>query len=161
MVSTGMTSIERVQAAIDLRTPGRVPVDLHNFQPAAYATGKPLADVFQDGELLAQAMLDAWREFGHDMILLENGTACNAQACGVEVSYREDAAPAAHKPLIKSLEEGADLQVPDPYTTFPMCEISRPRGFYRRRSVTRYGFVREPIRVPWTWQPKFAVCQSS
>jgi MtaA/CmuA family methyltransferase len=123
MMYEKMSSIERVQAAIDLRKPDRVPVDLHNFQPAAYATGLPLSEVFQDGELLAQAMLDAWREFGHDMILLENGTACNAQACGVEVSYRDDAAPAAHKPLVMNLEDVADLQVPDPYTTFPMNEI--------------------------------------
>ena len=118
-----MSSIERVQAAIDLSKPDRVPVDLHNFQPAAYATGLPMSEVFQNGELLAQAMLDAWREFGHDMILLENGTACNAQACGVEVAYRDDAAPAAHKPFIGKLEEVADLEVPDPYTTFPMNEI--------------------------------------
>jgi MtaA/CmuA family methyltransferase len=118
-----MSSIERVRAAIELRKPDRVPVDLHNFQPAAYATGMPMSEVFQDGELLAQAMLDAWREFGHDMILLENGTACNAQACGVEVIYRDDAAPAAHKPLVQKLEDVADLEVPDPYTTFPMNEI--------------------------------------
>jgi uroporphyrinogen decarboxylase len=123
MTALEMTSIERVQAAIDLQKPDRVPVDLHNFQPAAYATGLPLSEVFQDGELLAQAMLEAWREFGHDMILLENGTACNAQACGVEVTYRDDAAPAAHKPLIKNLEDVSDLEVPDPYTTFPMNEI--------------------------------------
>jgi len=123
MTASEMTSIERVQAAIDLRKPDRVPVDLHNFQPAAYATGMPLSEVFQDGELLAQAMLDAWREFGHDMILLENGTACNAQACGVDVAYRDDAAPAAHKPLIQSLEDVSSLEVPDPYTTFPMNEI--------------------------------------
>ena len=118
-----MSSIERVQAAIDLKKPDRVPVDLHNFQPAAYATGLPMSDVFQNGELLAQAMLDAWREYGHDMILLENGTACNAQACGVEVIYRDDAAPATHKALVGKLEDVADLEVPDPYTTFPMNEI--------------------------------------
>jgi uroporphyrinogen decarboxylase len=118
-----MTSIERVQAAISLRTPDRVPVDLHNFQPAAYATGLPMGKVFQDGELLAQSMLDAWREYGHDMILLENGTACNAQACGVEVAYREDAAPTAIHPIIHSLEDISSLEVPDPYTTFPMNEM--------------------------------------
>ena len=39
------------------------------------------------------------------MILLENGTACNAQACGVKVIYRNDSAPAAHIPVITSLEE--------------------------------------------------------
>jgi uroporphyrinogen decarboxylase len=118
-----MTSIERVQAAIDLRKPDRVPVDLHNFQPAAYATGMSLSEVFQDGDMLAQAMLDAWREFGHDMILLENGTACNAQACGVDVSYRDDAAPAAHKPFLESLGDVGNLEVPDPYTAFPMNQI--------------------------------------
>ncbi|RME84231.1 MAG: hypothetical protein D6775_06100 [Caldilineae bacterium] len=118
-----MNSIERVQAAIDLRKPDRVPVDLHNFQPAAAAMGVSMAEVFQDGELLAEAMLRAWQQFGHDMILLENGTACNAQACGVEVIYRDDAAPAAHVPVIKSLEEVDKLQVPDPETAFPMCEI--------------------------------------
>ena len=118
-----MNSIERVQAAIDLRPPDRVPVDLHNFQPAAYATRLPMREVLQDGGLLAEALLKAWHEFGHDMILLENGTACNAQACGVEVVYRDDAAPATAKPLLTSLQEVANLQVPDPYTTFPMCEI--------------------------------------
>ena len=82
-----MNSVERCLAAIEMRTPDRVPVDLHNFQPAALATGRKSSEVFRDGELLAQAMLDAWREFGHDMILLENGTACNAQACGLEVLY--------------------------------------------------------------------------
>jgi MtaA/CmuA family methyltransferase len=118
-----MNAIERVGATISLRTPDRVPVDLHNFQPAAFAMGVSMAEVFQDGELLAEAMLKAWREFGHDMILLENGTACNAQACGVQVVYRDDAAPAAHIPVITSLEEVEKLQVPDPYITFPMCEI--------------------------------------
>jgi MtaA/CmuA family methyltransferase len=83
----------------------------------------PLSEVFQDGELLAQAMLDAWREFGHDMILLENGTACNAQACGAKVQYRDDSAPAAHESVVKELKQVLELEVPDPYTAFPMCEI--------------------------------------
>jgi len=118
-----MNSIERVAAAIALKKPDRVPVDLHNFQPAAKAMGISMSEVFQNGDLLAEAMIKAWREFGHDMILLENGTACNAQACGVKVIYRDDAAPAAHIPVINSLEDVDTLKVPDPYTAFPMCEI--------------------------------------
>jgi uroporphyrinogen decarboxylase len=118
-----MNSIERVRAAISLRPPDRVPVDLHNFQPAAYATGLPMRQVLQDGELLAEAMLKAWSEFGHDMIILENGTACSAQACGMEVIYRDDAAPVATHSVLKRLDDVANLQVPDPCTAFPMCEI--------------------------------------
>ncbi len=118
-----MDSIERIRAAIDLREPDRVPVDLHNFMPAAHASECSMSEVFRDGELLAEAMLAAWREFGHDMILLENGTACNAQACGMEAHYRDDTAPVAGAPLLSSLADVLELEVPDPYTTFPMCEI--------------------------------------
>lgn len=63
-----MNSIERVGAAIELREPDRVPVDLHDFQVAASASGLPMSEVFRDGALLAEAMLAAWREFGHDKI---------------------------------------------------------------------------------------------
>ncbi len=118
-----MTSIERCLAAIELRPPDRVPVDLHNFQPAAAAMGVPLSQVFQDGELLAEAMIRAWREFGHDMILLENGTACNAQACGAQVIYRDDMAPVVEEGILKNLRDVEHMAVPDPYKAFPMCEI--------------------------------------
>jgi MtaA/CmuA family methyltransferase len=118
-----MNSIERSRAAIELRQPDRVPVDLHNFQPAAAAMGIPMSEVFRDGELLAEAMIKAWREYGHDMILLENGTACNAQACGVKVVYRADMAPTVEEGILKSLKDVEKLQIPDPYTAFPMNEI--------------------------------------
>ena len=118
-----LTCVERVRAAIELRPPDRVPVALHNFQTAACATGLPMGEVFRNGELLAEAMLKAWREFRQDMILLESGTACNAEACGLRVVYQEGSAPVADKPLINSLKEVADLQVADPHRTFPMCEV--------------------------------------
>lgn len=118
-----VTRLERVRAAIELRASDRAPVTLHNFQTAARATGLPLREVFRDGELLAEAMLKAWREFGHDMILLENGTACNAEACGAKVAYPEHSGSVVDKPLISSLAEVHKLQVPDPYRTFPMCEV--------------------------------------
>ena len=118
-----MNSIERIDATIHFRQPDRVPVDLHNFQPAARATGKPMSEVFKNGDLLAQAMLDAWRKFGHDLILLENGTACNAQACGAVVTYMDNSAPVSHEPLLKELADVAKLKIPDPYKAFPMCEV--------------------------------------
>ena len=134
MPAETMNSVERVQAAIAFREPDRVPVDLHNFQPASRAMGLPIGQVLRDGELLAEAMLQAWREFGHDMILLENGTACNAQACGMKVAYRDDAAPAAEGRLIRSLEEVASLEVPDPYHAFPMCEVLRATRILARET---------------------------
>ena len=118
-----VNSVERVRAAIDWQAPDRVPVDLHNFMPAARASGAKMSEVFRSGELVAESLLAAWREFGHDMILLENGTACNAEACGVEARYSDDTAPVAGPPLLRSLDDVRGLEVPDPYRAFPMCEI--------------------------------------
>ena len=42
-----MNSLERVAAAIGLHEPDRVPVDLHNFQMAALASGLPMSEVFR------------------------------------------------------------------------------------------------------------------
>ena len=56
----------------------------------------------------------AWRRFGHDVLLIENGTAALAEACGVQVEYRSDSAPVAKEPAIRSLDEVDDLEVPDP-----------------------------------------------
>ena len=102
-----MDAIERVGATIGLREPDRVPVDLHNFQMAARVSGLPMSQVFRDGGLLAEAMLMAWREFGHDMILLENGTGCNAEACGVEPAAAWNPAACRLKPGAWNLEPEA------------------------------------------------------
>lgn len=147
-MAEAMNSIERVRAAVELRKPDRVPVDLHNFQPAAQAMGLPLSQVFQNGELLAEAMLKAWQEFGHDMILLENGTACNAQACGVQVTYRDDAAPAAHRPILERLEDVEKLEVPDPYTTFPMSEVLKATRILSREIGDKVWIVARADQGP-------------
>jgi MtaA/CmuA family methyltransferase len=118
-----MNAIERALATIEFRKPDRLPVDLHNFQPAAAAMGAPLQEVFKDGELLAESQIRAWREFQHDVIILESGTSSSAEACGVEVIYRDDAAPVATQPVLSSLADVEDLALLDPWTTFPWSEI--------------------------------------
>ena len=120
-----MTGRERVQAAMEFRRPDRLPVTMHNFLPAALATGRSFQDVLRNGELLAEAVLAAWREFGHDLIQLENGTACSAEACGVEVVYQDASPPAVRKAMLQRLEDVASMQVPDPYQTFPMNVLLR------------------------------------
>ena len=49
---------------------------------------------------MAEGHLAAWREFGHDVVLIENGTAALAEALGCEVEYLEDSAPVCHGPAI-------------------------------------------------------------
>jgi len=117
-----MTAIERVETVLRGGVPDRVPVDFHDFMVAAQRSGLPFPEYFQDGEAMAEGQIANWRELGHDVILVENGTAALAQACGVGVEYMEDTAPVSFVPAISSLDEVDQLVVPDPYTTAPLVE---------------------------------------
>jgi MtaA/CmuA family methyltransferase len=121
---TAMSSLERVRTTIGHRIPDRVPVDLHNFLAAIRAARMPFGAALQNGELIAESQLGAWREFGHDMLLVENGVVAEAQACGCEVQYTDDQpADVISHPLAAGLERVFDLAVPDPETTAPMAAV--------------------------------------
>jgi uroporphyrinogen decarboxylase len=119
-----MNSIERTLLTLEHKLPDRVPVDLHNFLATARMMGvESYADFFRDGEAMAEGQIMAWRRFGHDVLLVENGTAALAQACGVQVQYQSDSAPVAKEPAIKSLDEVDNLEVPDPYQDRLLSEL--------------------------------------
>ena len=119
-----MTSLERVMTTIHHGIPDRVPTDLHNFLSAIELAGLPLGEALQSGEMMAEAQLRAWREFGHDMLLVENGVVAEAQACGCVIEYFEKTpARVAGHVLADGLAKVDELRVPDPFKTFPMCEV--------------------------------------
>lgn len=119
-----MNSIERTLRTLEFKTVDRVPVDLHNFLVTARLMGTDsYGDFFRDGEAMAEGQIKAWRRYGHDVLLVENGTAALAEACGVQVHYQSDSAPVAKQPAIKSLDEVGDLQLPDPYTDPLLSEL--------------------------------------
>jgi len=117
-----MSSLERVETVLRGGIPDRVPTDLHNVMMTAQASGLPFPEFFQSGEAMAEGQLQAWREFGHDVLILENGTAALAEACGAQVEYMTETAPVAHGAAIKSLDELDKLEVPDPYKVHPLNE---------------------------------------
>ena len=119
-----MTSVERTLRTLEHQLPDRVPVDLHNFLVTARMMGVgSFADFFRDGEAMAEGQIMAWRRFGYDVLLVENGTAALAEACGVQVQYQSDSAPVAEEPAIQSLDEVDDLELPDPYTHPLLSEL--------------------------------------
>lgn len=118
-----MNSIERTLLTLQGKIPDRVPVDLHNFLVTARLMEvTSFADFFKDGAAMAEGQIRAWQRYGHDVLLVENGTAALAEACGVEVTYLDDSAPVAHEPLIHHLDDVANLTIPDPYTTPVLAE---------------------------------------
>ncbi|MCX6067472.1 MAG: uroporphyrinogen decarboxylase family protein [Chloroflexi bacterium] len=121
-MSGTMTSLERVETVLRGGIPDRVPVAMHNFIMTAQASGMPYPEYFQNGEAMAEGHLKAWREFGQDLLVLENGTAALAQACGCQVEYMAAGAPVTHGPAIRSLDEIDKLVIPDPYSAHPLVE---------------------------------------
>lgn len=117
-----MSAVERVNTVLRGGIPDRAPVDLHNFMMCAQTSGLPFPEFFQNGEAMAEGQLKAWREFGHDVLLVENGTAALAEACGCQVEYLTNSAPVSHGAAIKSLADIDQLVVPDPYKVHPLKE---------------------------------------
>ena len=115
-----MNSLERCLATIRLQPHDRVPVDLHNFMMTLAGMNLPPEKIFRDGRLLGEAQIAAWKRFGHDMLIVENGTASLAEACGCEVSYATGGAPVVKKPLLCDLSEALSLKAPDPARS-PLC----------------------------------------
>jgi uroporphyrinogen decarboxylase len=115
-------SVERVETVLRGGIPDRVPVDLHNFLMVAQASGLPFPEFMQSGEAMAAGHIQAWREYGHDLVILENGTVALAQACGCQVEYIAGSAPVHIAPAISSLDEIDKLVIPDPYKAHPLLE---------------------------------------
>jgi uroporphyrinogen decarboxylase len=115
-----MNSLERCLATIRHEPHDRVPVDLHNFMMTLAGVNLPRDKMFRDGQLLGEAQIVGWQRFGHDMLIVENGTGALAEACGCEVSYTAGSAPVVKKPLIQDLSEVASLKRPDPSHS-PLC----------------------------------------
>lgn len=111
-----LNSIERTLRTLAHQPVDRVPVDLHNFMMTPKFLGvDDFEEFFQDGAAMAEGQIKAWRYFGHDVLLVENGTAALAEACGVQVEHVKDSAPIASQPAIKNLSEVDNLKIPDPY----------------------------------------------
>ena len=119
-----MNSIERTLRTLSFQPVDRVPVDLHNFMVTPRFMGvTDFSDFFRDGDAMAEGQIKAWERYGHDILLIENGTAALAEACGVQVEHLQDSAPVAKTPAINSLEEVDSLVVPDPYKDPLLSEL--------------------------------------
>lgn len=120
-----MNSLERCLTTIRGDIPDRVSTDLHNFLVAAKLGGYKFSECFQNGEMMADAQIKAWRRFGHDMLLLENGICAEAEALGAEVIYPDDESPYCREFLLKTLKDVEKLKIPDPFKTHPLRELLR------------------------------------
>jgi len=117
-----MNSIERVETVLQGGIPDRVPVDLHNFLMTAQSSDLPFPEYLQNGAAMAEGQIRLWHEFGHDVLLLENGTTALAEACGCKVEYPPHGAPVLIEPVLNNLDSLDMLRIPDFTRAHPTCE---------------------------------------
>ena len=117
-----MNSYERCLAAIQFRDVDRMPTDLHNFLMCAEESGMDFGAFVLDDSAMAEMQINMWEEFGHDMLLIENGTAALAQALGCGVIYRKKGAPVAHTTEVKQLEDIRNLKMPADFWESPLLK---------------------------------------
>ena len=117
-----MNSYERCLAAIQFRDVDRMPTDLHNFLMCAEESGMDFGAFVLDDSAMAEMQINMWEKFGHDMLLIENGTAALAQALGCGVIDRKKGAPVAHTTAVKQLEDIRNLKMPADFWESPLLK---------------------------------------
>lgn len=108
-----MTGYERIRAAIEGRTPDRVPVMLHNFLMAAREAGFSQRRFRDDPAAIAASFIRAVETYAYDGVLVDVDTVTVAEALGVAVDHPDDQPARWLAPAIASLEAVKDLPPPD------------------------------------------------
>lgn len=81
---------------------------------------------------MAESQLVAWRYFGHDMLLVENGTSVMAEAMGCELYWNDHSSPQIIKPAIQDLGDIDKLQLPDPEKDGLLPEVLKAVSILRK-----------------------------
>jgi uroporphyrinogen decarboxylase len=110
-----MDCYERCAAAISWQKPDRVPVIPQNSDMAMQHAGYSLVEGSSDGEMLADALIKAQKEYKFDGIMLGPDAAILAEAVGCETEYRIDNPPAITGHILEDLDDIDKLKSVDIY----------------------------------------------
>lgn len=121
---TEMTSLERVQAVMEGRTPDCLPVIPQGFMFSAMTAGYHIGEINRDPAKMAESHRISQEKYGYDGCVVDVDDATLAEACGAHVIFREQdvASVDEHRPILEDLREIEDLKLPDPLKDGRICE---------------------------------------
>jgi uroporphyrinogen decarboxylase len=108
-----MNGYQRIQAALQGKSPDVTPVMLHNFMMAAAESGVSMARYRSDPSAMAGCLKDAVEKYGYDGIVVDVDTATLAGAVGVPVLFPDDEPAICHSQSLTSLAQARDLEPVD------------------------------------------------
>jgi uroporphyrinogen decarboxylase len=104
---------ERIETALELGTPDRVPIISGMDALIARVAGKTVREYYSNAETYVKANLSAWKKFGYDEIFAWWPHVL-PEAMGSKLTYRENDYPTIKSPRVKTEEDVDNLVVPDP-----------------------------------------------
>ena len=115
----GVTSFERVTAAIQGKPVDRVPVIPQITYTTAQITGVGLVEALNSPEKTAEALLSGWRQIGYDAVYAGWESSFNllAEAMGCTMRYPEGDVPQVIEQIVKGPDDLDKVSVPDPFAT--------------------------------------------
>lgn len=108
-----MNGFQRIMAALEGRTPDRVPIMLHNFMMAAREAGVNMAQYRQNPRTIADCFIRSQEKYGYDGILVDIDTVTLAGAAGVRVDFPDNEPARFRSPSLSRIEEVDDLEPVD------------------------------------------------
>jgi|Deesub1362A_J573_1020465.scaffolds.fasta_scaffold00145_58 MtaA/CmuA family methyltransferase len=143
-----MTSLERVQAALNFEEPDRVPVfPLIHFASSKIG-GMKVKEFASDGEKMARALITAWKEFGYDGVHPGVDVVIEGEALGSVTVQPENATAYVKKPAIKEPEDLYKLDVPDPLRDGRMPVVVKATEICSKEIGNRV-YIASWIMGPW------------
>lgn len=119
-----MTSLERVQAVLNGRTPDRVPVIPQSFLFAAKTNGYDIGQINRNPRLMAESHRVSQEKYDYDGCVIDVDDATLAEACGAKVIFRPDSVAVVDDshPAVEDLRDVPALNLPDPARDGRLCE---------------------------------------
>jgi uroporphyrinogen decarboxylase len=108
-----MTSLERVQTAMNQHEPDRVPLSLSLSLQGVKELGLPLRQFFSSAGNIVQAQLRMADRYRGDSLSAFTYAAVEFEAFGGESLFSEDGPPNSGQPIIRRPEDILSLEVPD------------------------------------------------
>jgi len=108
-----MNGRERIETALKLEVPDYVPIMSGMDALVAKAAGKTIQEYYSDAETYAKANISVWRKFGFDEVFVWWPHVL-PEAMGAKLSYRENDYPTIESPIIKTIDDVDNLNIPDP-----------------------------------------------
>ena len=145
-----MNSIDRIKAAVNFKTPDRVPVIAQVFAHAAIHAGATIREYIQNGELLASCQLQALKYYGYDAVFSVMDVSVETEALGSVLTYRENQYPYIQSYAFSPGSNINALSVPNPNQDGRMPQMLKAINILNKevgKEVLVVGCVLGPMTV--------------